>query len=53
MGRSRQRERFFQKQEREKRAALAQGYGMGDVKVARITGEYPPRDHLKERLNRE
>jgi len=53
MGRSRERERFFQKQDREKRAALAQGYGMGDVKVAQITGQYPPRDHLKERLDGE
>lgn len=35
----------------EKRAALGQGYGMGDIKVAQITGEYPPRDHLKERLS--
>lgn len=37
----------------EKQAALAQGYGMGDIKVAQITGEYPPRDHLKERPKRD
>lgn len=54
MGRSRDRERYYQKLGKaEKRAALGQMYGMGDVKVAQIVGEYPPKDYVKEGIGDE
>lgn len=36
---------------REKKAAYAQAYGAGEVAVAKVTGQYPPQDHLAERAS--
>ena len=53
MGRTRARERFFQQRDkREKAAAHAQAFGMGDVKTGLIVGEYPPKDYARERAER-
>jgi hypothetical protein len=52
MGRSMERERHFQRQGlAEKRAAHLQCYSADEVTVARVVGQYPPRDYARERIN--